>query len=165
MSKRRVVITGFGTINPLANNVPDTWKSLINGESGIDTITAFDTSELPVSFAGEVKNFDANEYMGKQQARKLDKSSQLSIFATEEALKDANLNIDERLGPNVGIVFGTGIGGIGSTEQAVRTFDERGASRINPLAITQLMPNSSTCLLYTSPSPRDRSLSRMPSSA
>ena len=144
MSKRRVVITGLGTINPLANNVPDTWESLINGESGIDTITAFDTSELPVSFAGEVKNFDANEYMGKQQARKLDKSSQLSIFATEEALKDANLNTDERLGPNVGIVFGTGIGGIGSTEQAVRTFDERGASRINPLAITQLMPNSST---------------------
>jgi len=144
MSKRRVVITGLGTINPLANNVPDTWSSLINGESGIDTITAFNTSELPVSFAGEVKNFDANEYMGKQQARKLDKSSQLSIFATEEALKDANLNTDERLGPNVGIVFGTGIGGIGSTEQAVRTFDERGASRINPLAITQLMPNSST---------------------
>ena len=138
------MLRGLGTINPLANNVPDTWSSLINGESGIDTITAFDTSELPVSFAGEVKNFDANEYMGKQQARKLDKSSQLSIFATEEALKDANLNTDERLGPNVGIVFGTGIGGIGSTEQAVRTFDERGASRINPLAITQLMPNSST---------------------
>ena len=62
----------------------------------------------------------------------------------EEALKDANLNPEERLGPNVGIVFGTGIGGIGATEQAVRTYDERGASRINPLAITQLMPNSST---------------------
>ena len=144
MSKRRVVITGLGTINPLGNNVTDTWDKLIKGESGIDTITSFETNELPVSFAGEVKNFDANEYMGKQQARKLDKSSQLSIFATEEALKDANLNTDERLGPNVGIVFGTGIGGIGSTEQAVRTFDERGASRINPLAITQLMPNSST---------------------
>jgi 3-oxoacyl-[acyl-carrier-protein] synthase II len=82
--------------------------------------------------------------MGKQNARKLDRSSHLSIFATEEALKDAGLNSEERLGPNVGIVFGTGIGGIGSTEQAVRTFDERGASRINPLAITQLMPNSST---------------------
>ena len=144
MSNRRVVITGFGTINPLANNVSDTWNKLINGESGIEKITAFDTSELPVSFAGEVKNFDANEYMGKQNARKLDRSSHLSIFATEEALKDAGLNSEERLGPNVGIVFGTGIGGIGSTEQAVRTFDERGASRINPLAITQLMPNSST---------------------
>jgi 3-oxoacyl-[acyl-carrier-protein] synthase II len=144
MSKRRVVITGLGTINPIANNVSDTWNGLINGQSGIGSITSFDTSDLPVSFAGEVKNFDANEYMGKQQARKLDKSSQLSIFATEEALKDANLNTEERLGPNVGIVFGTGIGGIGSTEQAVRTFDERGASRINPLAITQLMPNSST---------------------
>jgi 3-oxoacyl-[acyl-carrier-protein] synthase II len=144
MSKRRVVITGLGTINPLGNNVTDTWDKLIKGESGIDSITSFETNELPVSFAGEVKNFDANEYMGKQHARKLDRSSHLSIFATEEALKDANLNPEERLGPNVGIVFGTGIGGIGATEQAVRTYDERGASRINPLAITQLMPNSST---------------------
>ena len=144
MSKRRVVITGLGTINPLGNNVTDTWDKLIKGESGIDTITSFETNELPVSFAGEVKNFDANEYMGKQHARKLDRSSHLSIYATEEALKDANLNPEERLGPNVGIVFGTGIGGIGATEQAVRTYDERGASRINPLAITQLMPNSST---------------------
>ena len=144
MSKRRVVITGLGTINPLGNNVTDTWDKLIKGESGIDRITSFETNELPVSFAGEVKNFDANEYMGKQHARKLDRSSHLSIFATEEALKDANLNPEERLGPNVGIVFGTGIGGIGATEQAVRTYDERGASRINPLAITQLMPNSST---------------------
>ena len=144
MSKRRVVITGLGTINPLGNNVSDTWKNLINGVSGIDSITAFDTDELPVTFAGEVKNFDANEYMGKQYARKLDRSGHFSIYATEEALKDAGLDNEERLGPNVGIVFGTGIGGIGATEDAVRTFDERGPSRVNPLAITQLMPNSST---------------------
>ena len=82
MSKRRVVITGLGTINPLGNNVTDTWDKLIKGESGIDTITSFETNELPVSFAGEVINFDANEYMGKQHARKLDRSSHLSIFAT-----------------------------------------------------------------------------------
>ena len=82
MSKRRVVITGLGTINPLGNNVTDTWDKLIKGESGIDTITSFETNELPVSFAGEVKNFEANEYMGKQHARKLDMSSHLSIFAT-----------------------------------------------------------------------------------
>jgi len=144
MSKRRVVVTGLGTINPLGNNVSDTWENLINGVSGIDSITAFDTSELPVTFAGEVKNFDANDYMGKQHARKLDRSGHLSIYATEEALKDAGLDNEERLGPNVGIVFGTGIGGIGATEDAVRTFDERGPSRVNPLAITQLMPNSST---------------------
>ena len=144
MSKRRVVVTGLGTINPLGNNVSDTWENLINGVSGIDSITAFDTSELPVTFAGEVKNFDANEYMGKQHARKLDRSGHFSIYATEEALKDAGLDNEERLGPNVGIVFGTGIGGIGATEDAVRTFDERGPSRVNPLAITQLMPNSST---------------------
>ena len=144
MSKRRVVVTGLGTINPLGNNVSDTWNNLINGVSGIDHITSFKTDELPVTFAGEVKNFDANEYMGKQHARKLDRSGHLSIYATEQALKDANLDTEQRLGNGVGIVFGTGIGGIGATEQAVRTYDERGASRINPLAITQLMPNSST---------------------
>jgi 3-oxoacyl-[acyl-carrier-protein] synthase II len=144
VSKRRVVVTGLGTINPLGNNVSDTWNNLINGVSGIGHITSFKTDELPVTFAGEVKNFDANEYMGKQHARKLDRSGHLSIYATEQALKDANLDTEQRLGNGVGIVFGTGIGGIGATEQAVRTYDERGASRINPLAITQLMPNSST---------------------
>ena len=144
MSKRRVVVTGLGTINPLGNNVSDTWNNLINGVSGIDHITSFKTDELPVTFAGEVKNFDANDYMGKQHARKLDRSGHLSIYAAEEALKDANIDTEQRLGNGVGIVFGTGIGGIGATEQAVRTYDERGASRINPLAITQLMPNSST---------------------
>lgn len=144
MSKRRVVVTGLGTINPLANNVENTWNKLLDGVSGINHITSFDTSTLPVTFAGEVKDFDANEYMGKQHARKLDRSAHLSIFATEQALKDAKIDTEKRLGTNVGIVFGTGIGGIGATEDAVRIFDSRGPSRINPLAITQLMPNSST---------------------
>ena len=144
MSKRRVVITGLGTINPLSNNVSDSWEKLINGISGIDNITSFDTGDLPVTFAGEVKNFDANEYMGKQHARKLDRSGHLSIYAAEQALLDAGFSTEERMGTNCGIVFGTGIGGIGATEDAVRVYDERGASRINPLAITQLMPNSST---------------------
>ena len=83
MSKRRVVVTGLGTINPLANNVENTWNKLLDGVSGIDHITSFDASTLPVTFAGEVKDFDANEYMGKQHARKLDRSAHLSIFATE----------------------------------------------------------------------------------
>ena len=144
MSKRRVVVTGLGSINPLGNNIPDTWDNLCKGASGIDDITAFDTSDLPVTFAGEVKNFDANEYMGKQHARKLDRSGHLSIYATEEALKDAGLEAKERLGANVGIVLGTGIGGIGATEGGVRAYDERGPSRVNPMTITQLMPNSST---------------------
>ena len=144
MSKRRVVVTGLGTINPLANTVENTWNKLLDGVSGINHITSFDTSTLPVTFAGEVKDFDANEYMGKQHARKLDRSAHLSIFATEQALKDAKIDTEKRLGNNVGIIFGTGIGGIGATEDAVRIFDSRGPSRINPLAITQLMPNSST---------------------
>ena len=144
MSKRRVVVTGIGTINPLANNVENSWSNLISGKSGIDNITSFDTTNLPVKFAGEVKDFDANDYMGKQHARKLDRSAHLSIFAAEQALLDAGLDTESRLGDEVGIVLGTGIGGIGATEDAVRIYDTRGPSRINPLAITQLMPNSST---------------------
>ena len=144
MSKRRVVVTGIGTINPLANNVENSWSNLISGKSGIDNITSFDTTDLPVKFAGDVKDFDANDYMGKQHARKLDRSAHLSIFAAEQALLDAGLDTDSRLGDEVGIVLGTGIGGIGATEDAVRIYDTRGPSRINPLAITQLMPNSST---------------------
>ena len=144
MSKRRVVVTGIGTINPLANNVENSWSNLISGKSGIDNITSFDTTNLPVKFAGEVKDFDANDYMGKQHARKLDRSAHLSIFAAEQALLDAGLDTESRLGDQVGIVLGTGIGGIGATEDAVRIYDTRGPSRINPLAITQLMPNSST---------------------
>ena len=144
MSKRRVVVTGIGTINPLANNVENSWSNLISGKSGIDNITSFDTTNLPVKFAGEVKDFDANDYMGKQHARKLDRSAHLSIFAAEQALLDAGLDTESRLGDEVGIVLGTGIGGIGTTEDAVRIYDTRGPSRINPLAITQLMPNSST---------------------
>ena len=144
MSKRRVVVTGIGTINPLANNVENSWSNLISGKSGIDNITSFDTTNLPVKFAGEVKDFDANDYMGKQHARKLDRSAHLTIFAAEQALLDAGLDAESRLGDEVGIVLGTGIGGIGATEDAVRIYDTRGPSRINPLAITQLMPNSST---------------------
>jgi 3-oxoacyl-[acyl-carrier-protein] synthase II len=144
MSKRRVVVTGIGTINPLANNVENSWSNLISGKSGIDNITSFDTTNLPVKFAGEVRGFDANDYMGKQHARKLDRSAHLSIFAAEQALLDAGLDTESRLGDEVGIVLGTGIGGIGATEDAVRIYDTRGPSRINPLAITQLMPNSST---------------------
>ena len=125
MSNRRAVVTGLGTINPLGNKVSDSWEKLLNGVSGIDHITSFDTENLPVTFAGEVKNFDANEYMGKQHARKLDRSAHLSIFATEQALKDAGVDTETRLGSNVGIVFGTGIGGIGATEDAVRVFDSR----------------------------------------
>ena len=141
---RRVVVTGLGTINPLGNSVSESWEKLINGVSGISQINSFDTENLPVTFAGEVKDFDANEYLGKQHARKLDRSAHFSIYATEQALQDAGFNTEERLGADVGIVFGTGIGGIGATEDAVRTYDKRGPSRINPLAITQLMPNSST---------------------
>ena len=82
MTKQRVVVTGLGTINPLGNNVDTTWNNLINGVSGIDYITLFDASDLPVTFAGEVKDFDANDYLGKQNARKLDRSGHCLLYTS-----------------------------------------------------------------------------------
>ena len=144
MSKKRVVITGIGTVNPLALNLSDSWNKLCNGESGIGEITQFDTSDLSIKIAGEVHGFDAEESFGKQYARKLDRAGHLTIYATIEALEDAGLDSSERLGPNCGIVIGTGIGGLAATEKAVRIYDERGEKRVSPLSITQIMPNSST---------------------
>tara|TARA_B100000586_G_scaffold30358_1_gene19556 strand:+ start:875 stop:2113 length:1239 start_codon:yes stop_codon:yes gene_type:complete len=144
MSKKRVVVTGIGTVNPLALNLSDSWNKLCNGESGIGEITQFDTSDLSIKIAGEVHGFDAEESFGKQYARKLDRAGHLTIYATIEALEDAGLDSSERIGPNCGIVIGTGIGGLTATENAVRIYDERGEKRVSPLSITQIMPNSST---------------------
>ena len=144
MSKKRVVITGLGTVNPLALNLLETWKKLCDGDSGIGEITQFDTSNVSIKIAGEVHGFDAEEIFGKQYARKLDRAGHLTLQATKDAIEDAGIDSSERLGPNCGIIIGTGIGGLSATENAVRVYDERGEKRVSPLSITQIMPNSST---------------------
>jgi len=144
MSKKRVVVTGIGTVNPLALNLLDSWKRLCNGESGIGEITQFDTSNLSIKIGGEVREFDAEEIFGKQYSRKLDRAGHLTIQATKEAIENAGFDSDKRLGPNCGIIIGTGIGGLTATENTVRIYDERGEKRVSPLSITQIMPNSST---------------------
>ena len=144
MSKKRVVITGLGTVNPLALNLSETWKKLCDGDSGIGEITQFDTSNVSIKIAGEVRGFDAEEIFGKQYARKLDRAGHLTLQATKDAIEDAGIDSSERLGPNCGIIIGTGIGGLSATENAVRVYDERGEKRVSPLSITQIMPNSST---------------------
>ena len=146
MSKKRVVVTGIGTVNPLALNLLETWKKLCNGDSGIGQITQFDTSNISIKIAGEVRNFDAEEIFGKQYAKKLDRPCHLTIQATKDAIEDAGLDSAERLGPKCGLIVGTGIGGMASTESAVRVYDKRGEKRVSPRSITQIMPNSSTGL-------------------
>ncbi|MFM9056843.1 MAG: beta-ketoacyl synthase N-terminal-like domain-containing protein, partial [Bacteroidota bacterium] len=91
MQFRRVVITGLGTLNPLANTVPDYWKALLAGQCGAADITLFDASKFKTRFACEVKGFDPGNYLDRKEARKLDRFSQLAIAACEEAVNDAGL--------------------------------------------------------------------------
>ena len=112
MSRRRVVITGLGTVNPLGNDIEATWNSIINGRSGIGPITAFDTEGHKTTIAGEVKAFDAVELFGRREARRMDRAQQLAMAATGQALTNANLTITDSNKDRIGCVLGSGIGGI-----------------------------------------------------
>ena len=132
MSRRRVVITGLGTVNPLGNDIEATWNSIINGRSGIGPITAFDTEGHKTTIAGEVKAFDAVELFGLREARRMDRAQQLAMAATGQALTNANLTITDSNKDRIGCVLGSGIGGIISVSEGMQTLLEKGPSRVSP---------------------------------
>ena len=113
MDKRRVVVTGLGAVTPLGNSVAEFWRQLVAGTSGVGPITVFDASDFPTHFAAEVKDFNADERVGKKEARRLDRFSQYAMAAASEAIADANFpDEDEELKNRTGAVTGSGIGGI-----------------------------------------------------
>ncbi len=144
MSRRRVVVTGLGTVNPVGRDVPTYWRNLVDGVSGISKIQQFDASHLPVQIAGEVADFDPEEYIPRKEARRLDRFSQLFWAASHQALEDAAVDYRDagEEAYRAGVVMGSGIGGIISIEAGVDTIREKGASRVSPLAITQIIANS-----------------------
>ncbi len=143
MDRRRVVVTGLGTINPLAHNVDDFWTALLEGRSGAAPVTLFDASRLPTHFAAEVKEFDPEVYMPRKESRRLDRSTMLFWGATKQAMADAGLEFEDgdEAAERAGVVCGTGIGGIGTTQEQIGVLAERGPSRISPLAIPMIMSN------------------------
>jgi 3-oxoacyl-[acyl-carrier-protein] synthase II len=143
MERRRVVITGMGTVNPLAHSVEDFWAALLAGKSGAAPITLFDPSELTTRFAAEVKHFDPEIYMPRKDARRLDRSTMLFWAATKQAMEDAGLSFeeDDPASLRAGVVCGTGIGGIGTTQTQIDVLNDRGPQRISPLAIPMIMGN------------------------
>lgn len=140
--KKRVVITGLGTINPLGNDVQSTWDEVIKGRSGIDRITQFDASEHSTQIAGEVKGFDASEHFGRKEARRMGRYVQFAAVASDEALKDATLTVDESNRDRIGIVIGTGIGSISTALGEADVLRERGPGRINPFMIPMILPDT-----------------------
>jgi 3-oxoacyl-[acyl-carrier-protein] synthase II len=140
MEFKRVVVTGLGALTPIGNNVPDYWSSLIKGVSGADIIKSFDISKFKTKFACEVKNFDADGYLGRKEARKLDPFVQYALFATDEAVIDAGLDFEKLDTNRIGVIWGSGIGGLKTFMDEVINFAKGdGTPRFNPFFIPKMI--------------------------
>jgi 3-oxoacyl-[acyl-carrier-protein] synthase II len=138
--RRRVVITGLGAVTPLGNDVRSTWENLIAGGSGAGQITQFDTTDFPVTFACEVKDFDPSDWVDHKQARRMDRFAQLIVAAARQAEADSGLDVSKEA-DRVGAAIATGIGGLKSYQDCYDTLKERGPDRVNPFAIPAIIPN------------------------
>ena len=139
MNPRRVVVTGLGALTPIGNTVSDYWDGLVNGRSGAAPITYFDASEFKTQFACELKNFDANDFFDRKEARKLDRFAQYAIVSSDEAIADAGLT-DQIDKDRVGVIWGAGIGGLETFQNEVINFAENNKKpRFNPFFIPKLI--------------------------
>lgn len=132
---RRVVVTGLGMVSPLANDVENTWKRLIAGESGINTIEWFDTASYPTRFCGEVKNFNPADYMDPKDAKRCDVFIQYGLAAAEQAFKDSGIEVREGNSHRIGVVIGSGIGGITGIENNAVLLHESSPRKISPFFV------------------------------
>src|SRR5688500_12965613 len=144
MNERRVVVTGMGLLTSLGNDVPTTWQALLDGRSGIDYVTRFDASAFGNPIAGEVRNFNASDYIAAKRVRTMDRSTHLGVAAAMEALKDAGLVGQEPLGPEAGVVFGTSIGGYGVLEEYHIERPTSGPLKVSPFTLTGVLPDSTS---------------------
>lgn len=141
MSKRRVVVTGFGVVSPLGNDVPSFWANVKANRSGIGPITLIDASDLAVKIAGEVKGFDPALRIDPRESKKMDRFAQFAVYAALEALESAKLQKDSLDPIRTGVCLGTGQGGSNTIEEAVVRLTERGPSRVPPLTVAKGLAN------------------------
>lgn len=141
MTKRRVVVTGIGTINPIGHNVEETWKSIEEGKCGIAPISLFDTKDMKVTLAGEVNDFDVTKYIDKKEAKKMDRFIQMGMIAAKEAMLDSELDINNIDSHRFGVIVSSGIGGLGSIEKNYQTGEKRGFDRVSPFFIPMTISN------------------------
>jgi 3-oxoacyl-[acyl-carrier-protein] synthase II len=144
---RRVVITGMGCISPVGNNVKETWDSILAGKSGAEMITHFDASKHKTRFAAEVKGFDPVTLFGPREARKMDRFTQFAAAVAMEALEQAGLSIDESNRDRVGVIIGSGIGGIGTLLEQADIMRERGPDRVSPFLVPMMISDSAAGIL------------------
>ncbi|MBV6402833.1 MAG: 3-oxoacyl-[acyl-carrier-protein] synthase 2 [Anaerolineales bacterium] len=145
--RKRVVVTGMGCISPVGNTVEETWSALLAGKSGAGAITRFDSSKHKTRFAAEVKGFDAVAEFGAREARKMDRFTQFAMVAAAQALDQAGLKIDDSNRDRIGVLIGTGIGGVGTMMEQADILRERGADRVSPFLIPMMISDSAAGML------------------
>ena len=138
---RRVVVTGLGAITPIGNNVNEFWDGIVNGKCGIDQITLFDTENFKVKLAGEVKNFNVEDYFDRREAKRLDRFSHFAIVAARELMKDSKLDVSSIDATRFGVAVSSGIGGLQTIENNAKTLFEKGPDRISPMYIPMAINN------------------------
>jgi 3-oxoacyl-[acyl-carrier-protein] synthase II len=141
VAKRRVVVTGLGVLSPVGNDYASTWQNIVNGKSGIGPITVFDASEYTTQFAGEVKDFNVEDYIAKKETKKMDKFIQFGIAAGKQALVDSGLVITEKNAARVGVAIGSGIGGLSLIEENHTKLVNSGPKRISPFFVPATITN------------------------
>lgn len=149
--KKRVVVTGLGVISPVGIGKDVFWQSLIGGKSGITRITRFDPTDYATQIAGEVKDFDATQYIEKKEAKRMDRCTQFAIAATKMAFEDSKLDLEQEDRDRIGTVIGTGIGGIETLHDQYKTLFDRGPNRISPFFVPMMianMPSGQTSITF-----------------
>jgi len=139
---KRVVITGMGCISPLGNNVSTLWSNILAGKSGVGLITHYDTSQFEVKIGAEVKDFDGVALFGAREARRMDRFVQFALAATVQAVEQANLAISESNRDQIGVMLGTGIGGMNTLFQQMEVFYQRGPDRVSPFLVPMMLPDT-----------------------
>jgi 3-oxoacyl-[acyl-carrier-protein] synthase II len=137
--RRRVVITGMGAVSPLGNDVESSWRGAIEGRSGVTTITRFDTTQYETRIAGEVKDFNTDEYIPLKEQRRMDRFIHYAIAVCKQAAAHANLEVTPDNAEDIGVLMGSGIGGIETLTNAVLTIHEKGPNRVSPFTIPMLL--------------------------
>ena len=143
MNRARVVITGVGAITALGSSVKQYWEGLINGRSGIRRITQFDASDMPCQIAGEIPDFESNDYIDRKEARRIPRSGQIALAAAMQAVSDAGLPETMPNPERSGVCFGTAIGGVDRIDEGIHTIRGQGYARLNPFVLPSSIPNLS----------------------
>ncbi|TVU54350.1 MAG: beta-ketoacyl-[acyl-carrier-protein] synthase II [Arthrospira sp. PLM2.Bin9] len=141
MNRKRVVVTGLGAITPIGNTITEYWEGLLAGRNGIGPITLFDASRHDCRIAGEVKGFDPCDYISRKEAKRMDRFAQFAVAASKQAIADAELVIDDLNADQVGIMIGTGIGGLKVLEDQQEVYLTRGPDRCSPFMIPMMIAN------------------------